>query len=238
MRQRLKQVFRNACRKRGWDFVKGPNLSQFIESRDVDLVIDVGGNKGDYGYHVRRWGYRGQILSLEPASEPYGLLVKRLERDPAWQARKVAAGEQPGEATINLSKSSVFNSLLPLTDFASRFDPNSEVLATETVQVDTLDNILAPLAFQRGFLKIDTQGFEKQVLAGAGETLKRCVGVQLELPIGHLYGGVWSFGEALEHLDGLGFVLAQNVPTNSFSHDKAAVIEFDCVFRRKDERDV
>jgi hypothetical protein len=47
------------------------------------------------------------------------------------------------------------------------------------------------------------------VLDGATETLKRCVGVQLELPIGHLYEGVWSFREALDYMDGLGFVLAQ-----------------------------
>jgi hypothetical protein len=50
----LRQTVRNAFRKRGWDVVKGPNLNQFLASRDVDLVIDVGANKGDYGVHLRR----------------------------------------------------------------------------------------------------------------------------------------------------------------------------------------
>jgi hypothetical protein len=91
---------------------------------------------------------------------------------------------------------------------------------------------------QNVFLKIDVQGTEKAVLVGATETLKRCVGVQLELPMRTpIPKGVWSFREALDYMDGLGFVLAQNVPTNSFTDDRASAIEFDCVFRRKRAHD-
>jgi hypothetical protein len=136
-------------------------------------------------------------------------------------------------ASLNISETQFFNSFLPASGLS--FDPKMQIVATETVPVRRLDGILAAHAFSRGFLKIDTQGYERQVLEGAAETLGRCVGVQLELPIGHLYEGVWSFREALDYMDGLGFVLAQNVPTNPFTDDPAAVIEFDCVFRRKRE---
>lgn len=237
MKHALKRLVRNQLRSKGWDVVRGPNLNQFLDSRNTDIVIDVGANVGDYGDQLRRWGYRGAIVSIEPASGPYAALNQRINGDPAWQSLKVAAGSETGEAQINLSDDSRFNSILALTDLAENFDPHSRVVGTETVPVETLDNLLRNKPFSRGFLKIDTQGFEKQCLEGAKETLARCEGVQLELPVGHLYGGVWSFREALDYMDGLGFVLAQNVPTNTFSHDRASVIEFDCVFRRKDERD-
>lgn len=235
--QKLKVRVRNAARSRGWDLVKGPTLNQFLESRKVDLVIDVGGNKGDYGVHLRRWGYSGRIVSVEPASDPYARLLEQINGDPIWKAVKVAAGSEAGTAKINISKASVFNSFLPATGLAGRFDPDMEIVGTEEVEVRPLDDILGREAFSSGFLKIDTQGFERQVLEGATETLKRCVGVQLELPIGHLYEGVWSYREALDYMDGLGFVLAQSIPTNTFTEDRASVIEFDCVFRRKREFD-
>lgn len=238
MKQLLKRIVRNQFRRRGWDFVRGPNLNQFLESRAVDFVIDVGANKGDYGDLVRRWGYKGRILSLEPASAPYALLEQRIARDGAWSALKVACGSEPGEAEINLSEDERFNSFLPMNKTAQAFDPKSGVVGTEMVPVQRLDAImLDQQPFWRPFLKIDTQGFERQVLDGAPDLLRRCQGVQLELPIAHLYDGVWSLREALDYMDAAGFVLAQTVPTNVFPHDKASAIELDCVFRRKDERD-
>lgn len=237
MKQVLKQKVRNAFRKRGWDIVKTPNLNQFLHSRNVDLVIDAGANIGDYGVHLRRWGYSGAIVSIEPASGPYRQLQDRLSGDRSWTALNIALGAEEGEARLNISEDTRFSSVLKASDLADIFDPKARVVATETVPVETLDRLLADRAFSAGFLKIDTQGFERQVLEGAKKTLKRCVGVQLELPIGHLYEDVWSFRDALGYMDDLGFVLAQNVPTNPYTDDPASVLEFDCVFRRKREDD-
>lgn len=236
--QWAKRFLRNQMRSRGWDFVRGPNLNGFLEDRAVDYVIDAGANKGDYGDHLRRWGYKGRILSIEPATAPFTLLERRIAQDTSWSAVQVALGSEPGEAEINLSQDERFNSFLATNKKARTFDPKSGVVGTEKVRIDTLDTILQDQhPFWRPFLKIDTQGFERQVLGGAGDLLRRCQGVQLELPIVHLYDGVWSFREALEYMESAGFILAQTTPTNVFPQDKAAVVELDCVFRRRDERD-
>lgn len=235
--QPIKNSVRNAIRARGWDLVKTPNLNQFLASRDVDLVIDVGANDGGFASSVRRWGYAGTMLSIEPTTSAFTRLKPLVDRDRNWEALKLAVGAENGEADIFVSEWDTFSSFLPQTKLADNFDERSQASATETVQVRRLDDLLRERSFQRAFLKIDVQGFEKQVLAGAAETLARSVGVQLELPIGRLYAGVWSFIEGLQHMDTLGFVLAQNVPTNTFGHDRASAIEFDCIFRRKDERD-
>jgi FkbM family methyltransferase len=155
------KALRNSVRRRGWDFVKTPNLSQFLDSRNVDLVIDVGANKGDYGYHLRRWGYRGAIVSIEPASGPYAALQRRVNGDKRWTPIRVALGDHSGQAEINISRASVFNSLLPQTGLANAFDPQMEIIATETIELRKLDEVLADRPFSAGFLKIDVQGTEK-----------------------------------------------------------------------------
>lgn len=71
------------------------------------------------------------------------------------------------------------------------------------------------------------------MLAGATQLLPRCVGLQLELPVEHLYENVWSFAEAVTQLDRLGFLPAQFRMVNPIHDDPASGIEFDCIFRRK-----
>ena len=60
-------------------------------------------------------------------------------------------------------------------------------------------------------LKIDTQGYERAVLEGAKETLKRVSGVLLELPIINIYKDNWRFHEAVADMIEAGFVLVRSI---------------------------
>lgn len=226
-------VLRDAIRRRGWDFVKGPNLIDFLRSRDLDWVYDVGANRGEYGEQLIRWGYKGKIVSFEPTSEAWGLLsTARKPHGERWDARNWALGSEPGEAKINVSKNSRFSSILAHSEAAKTFDPNMAITAVETVEVHTLDSMVGAWPARRPYLKIDTQGFEQSILNGGSKFLETCVGVQLELPVQHLYEGVWSFEAALTYMRERGFVPAQMVPVTAMTSDKASVTEFDCIFRR------
>jgi hypothetical protein len=77
------------------------------------------------------------------------------------------------------------------------------------------------------------QGFEKPVLEGASEVLRRVHALYVELPVEHLYEGGWTFAEAIQYLDALGFTPAQFRTVNSLPDDRACAVEFDCLFRRK-----
>ena len=101
------------------------------------------------------------------------------------------------------------------------------------LEVQRLDDIFARFKGRRVFLKIDTQGFEREVLEGARESLKEIFGVQAELPVVHLYRGVWSLPEALDYMSKRGFVLGQVRPTNFDTEERVTVIELDCIFRRE-----
>lgn len=113
------------------------------------------------------------------------------------------------------------------------FSYKSAIIGTEQVDVITLDQCGFTDDYKNIFLKIDTQGFEKECLLGAGDLLKSCVGLQLELPVEHLYQNVWSFNEAVNHMNQLGFIPAQFRMVNRLHDDPVSGIEFDCIFRRK-----
>lgn len=102
----------------------------------------------------------------------------------------------------------------------------------ERVPVRTLDDMAANLNGNL-LLKIDTQGYEPQVLEGGKRILARSLGVLMELPAIHVYRGEWKLQEALEYMENAGFVLAQAQAVGYHGRDAAAAVDFDCLFRRR-----
>lgn len=181
-----------------------------IRHHGVDLVIDVGANDGGYGTVLREGGYKGSIVSFEPLSQAHAALMQRAQNDGQWViADRCALGANPGMADIHVAGNSTSSSLLPMLERHVQAAPQSAEVATESVEVKRLDDIDMPLllASNRAMLKVDTQGYELPVLQGAGTTLKRCVGVQLEMSIVPLYEGQVLYRELIDYLDALGFEL-------------------------------
>jgi FkbM family methyltransferase len=207
-------------------------LIAFLEHRGIDMVLDVGANDGQFASGLRSMGYRGRIVSFEPISAVFAQLSARAAGDSGWDVRQLALGATPGQEHINVSRNSVYSSMLPLTRLATEFDPWATVVRSEAVTVVRLDDIFSEFVGGRVFLKVDTQGFEQAVLEGASQALTSIQGVLLELPVEHLYADVWSLEEALTFMRQSGFVPAQIRPVNMLSDDPTAAIEFDVLFRR------
>lgn len=206
------------------------DLYDFIESRHIDTVIDVGANAGQFGRSLRAAGYRGRIVSFEPVESAFQALSAMAASDNNWQIHRCALGAAAGEAQIHVSQLSVFSSLRGLTDVATRLDSRLTVDHEETVPVRILDEAASTLSGNI-LLKIDTQGYERQVLESGMETLRRSLGVLMELPAIHLYRSDWNLHEAIQFMDGNGFVLAQVQAVNYHNQDPAAAVDFDCLFR-------
>jgi FkbM family methyltransferase len=225
-------VFQSLFRRFGYELTRTPGAVDFMHSRNVDLVLDVGANKGQFARGLRAQGYRGRIHSFEPVKAVYDQLAAAAAGDPLWRHANCAVGAAPGSADINVSNYTVYSSIRATTDLGTAFSRNTAVVRVETVPVIRLDQNVDESA-RAIFLKIDTQGFEREVLEGAVGLLDRCVGLQLELPVEHLYQDVWSFHEALAYVDNLGFAPAQVRMVNALHDDRVSGIEFDCIFRRK-----
>lgn len=212
---------------------KEPGLFQFLVSRKIDLVFDVGANTGQFGRELRRQGFQGDIISFEPVREVFADLQNRIHGDPKWSAHCLALGAEPGRGTVHVSRASVYSSLVKQREFAIHFDDAIEVTANEEVEIARLDNFVGVTEGRHAFLKIDTQGFEKQVLAGAERVLDKVEGVLLEVSLVPLYVDTWKLEDVVAFMRSKGFVLAQVKPVNALRiSDGVSFLEIDCLFRR------
>lgn len=227
----LKSMVKKSLHRRGWELSKSPNILTFLEVHNVDLVLDVGANLGQYGSGLRQRGYKGRIWSFEPIRAVFDQLKSRAGHDDRWKVTCTAVGATPGEATLNVSELSLFSSLKPANKTAYLFDPRVVVVEKQQVPVATLNDLLQGDTARQVFLKIDTQGFEREVLEGASNLLSNLVGIQLEVPVKNLYDNVWSFSECITYMAEIGFLPAQFRTVNALRDDPASAIEFDCIFR-------
>ena len=212
------------------------DLIDFIQDRKIDVVIDVGANIGQFGESLRDGGYRGRIVSFEPIAAAFQTLAGKTAADGNWEAHHCGLGAASGSAALHVSELSVFSSILGMTPAAGLHDSRVAVDHVEEVPIRTLDEVAARLS-GRILLKIDTQGYERQVIEGGPETVLRSLGILLELPIVRIYEGEWRFHEALEFMAGKGFVPAQIEPVGYHSKDNVSAVEFDCLFRPLSEVD-
>jgi FkbM family methyltransferase len=176
----------------------------------VDLVFDIGANTGRFASELREVGYTGRIVSFEPLSDASRILRQRAAKDANWQVHEACAvGDFDGEIDINVSGNSVSSSILPMTEAHSSAAKNSAYIGSERVPIYRLDSIAEHyLAETNGyFLKIDTQGFEWQVLDGASETLAGAQGLLCELSLLPLYEGQRLWLEMIQRLEQQGFTL-------------------------------
>ncbi len=159
-------------------------LARMLSAHNVDTVLDVGANIGQFAVGLRHAGYKGQIVSFEPLSAVHAQLMRNSKRDKNWKiGPQVALGDSEGELTIHVSKNLVSSSALKMLGAHISAAPDSVYVGSEQVRVCPLDSIAATYlsASTSAFLKIDTQGYEQYVLDGAKESLKKIKGIQLEL---------------------------------------------------------
>jgi FkbM family methyltransferase len=177
---------------------------------NIDLVIDIGANEGQFAKELRAGGYSGRIVSFEPLSSAHSRLLQESNHDSAWHVHpRCALGDRLGEIELNISGNSVSSSILPMLTAHSSAAPESAFLGRESAPLLTLDSV-APPYFEGAyapFLKIDTQGYEWHVLDGAIATLPKVRGIQMELSLVPLYEGQRLWRECIERLDAEGFVL-------------------------------
>ncbi len=167
---------------------RGP-LNPLCQHR-IDLVFDIGANAGQYALLARRQGYRGAIVSFEPVPAAHEMLARNAESDPLWTVHpRCALGAERGVAEINIAGNSYSSSLLPMLSAHSDAAPESAYVDRVATDVCTLDEVFPRYrsSSERVLVKIDTQGFEAEVLRGARDSLCDVAAVELELSLVPLY---------------------------------------------------
>jgi FkbM family methyltransferase len=212
-------------------------LAEVIRSRDINCVMDIGGNRGQSAQRLRTLGYTGRIVSFEPSPTVLPLIRAAADRDPNWTVRPVGLSSEPGKAELRLHKWAELDSLLDSLPGVIDQIPLMEGTGTASITLSTLADefpgAVAGIDEPRVLLKCDTQGHDAEVLRGAGEKgLDEAVlAVLVELIAQPIYRGQPVMTTVMELLMTDGFTPVAFEPFFE-SSDGLRVVEFDGLFMR------
>ncbi len=238
----LRDTIRKSFRAVGLDLIRynfhyseDALLKKILDQFQIDLVIDVGANLGQYGSLLRDLGYKNQIYSFEPIGEVFEKLQRRAAKNDKWEAFNNGVGSKSESLFINISENFVSSSLLQITDASTTAKPDTKFARQEKISVITLDSFFKDRrieSWKNPFLKIDVQGYEKQVIDGSLMILKNIAVLQIELSLIKLYEGSMLYKEVISLMEELGFYMYTIIP--GFRNPKTGqLLQADGVFVNK-----
>lgn len=207
-----------------WRFIR-----KTLDNLKINCVLDVGANKGQFATSLRKVGYQGQIISFEPIAQDFTILSQTLANDSKWQGLNLALGNENGTKTFNVStKQTQLSSFLALK--AEGWDIQSHTV--EMKQLDQLfPDLIANIPNPRVFLKMDTQGYDIEVIKGATQCIDNILGLISELSVRPAYEEMPTYLESLQLYEKMGFRLVDLgvAARDSRTHE---MVEYDCVMIR------
>jgi len=183
-----------------------------LRRHGVDVLLDVGANAGQYATGLRASGYGGRIVSVEPLNGAYSLLSAACADDPGWTAVQAALAAAPGSLDMHVTLDSRCSSALAPAAITAL--PGGSPVGTETVRARTLDDLTDEVVGDADHLavKLDAQGYEREILAGGAVTLVRARVLELEMALVATYDGAPLVQELLPALTGQGFSIVSIEP--------------------------
>jgi FkbM family methyltransferase len=208
-------------------------LQQALQRHGIELVIDIGANVGQFASDLLRHGYSGHIVSVEPLPEVHARLCEAAAAHPRWTvAEPMALGPQAGTVMLQVAGNSVSSSVLPMLERHVSAAPESRTTGALPVRQDTADAVFAArVEAVRTLVKIDTQGYEREVLLGAPRCLEHAALLLMELSVVPLYEGQWLWLEAVAFMQARGFEPVFLQP--DFADPRTGdVLQYNGLFRR------
>lgn len=198
----------------------------------IDLILDIGANTGQFVDEIRNSGFKGRIISFEPLQNAHMLLTKKCLKDSFWEVYpRCAIGDDNRIVDIFESSNSVSSSIRQMGDVHLLAAPESKVINSGKVELIRMDKIFPSLIDDElNFaIKIDTQGYEKEVLLGLGGYLQDILLIQLEMSIVELYQGQALHEEIAEFLKNNDFFLWSLKP--GFMNKKSGrLLQYDAIY--------
>jgi len=223
----MKQFLKTNLRSRGYDIIRHMPLPRLLQHHQVEVVWDVGANDGRYATQLRKEGWDKKIVSFEPQPKAYQRLATKFASDPDWQGLQMALGATDGSLIMHSHK---------MDDLSSFLEKYEQLAGSKDIQVPVRrgDTIMEELEHttRRTFVKIDTQGYEVQVIEGMRGNLQNVIGWQLEMAVSPLYQNQPTIETIIARMRELGYTLWQIIP--GFRDNKTLqAFEFDGLFFRQ-----
>jgi FkbM family methyltransferase len=199
-------------------------LAHFSSRFEIATVIDVGASNGCWTELALRHWPKASYLLVEAQRNPHEPALRRLRsRVPQVEYVLAAAGARTG--TIHFDASD---------PFAGRASDRPVEHCDIEVPVTTLDHEVEQRRLRGPYLvKLDTHGFEVQILEGARRVLAESALLVVESYNFTLCDGALRFPDLCDHLERAGF-LPIGIVDAMYRPKDGALWQLDCFFARSD----
>ena len=167
-----------------WSFVLGKNLHSFSEKKygkNVDIIIDVGANEGQFATMARFCWPKAEIVSSEPDPSAASKFINNHKFDKKIRLHQIALGSSDCKRVLNISENTAQNS------FLQEIGLKSKKKKTTLVKIKSLDKVFKIKPKKIYLLKLDVQGFELEVIRGAKNILNQITFILVEISVAHMY---------------------------------------------------
>lgn len=201
---------------------------------NVNTIIDVGANQGQFALASTHFFPSAFIFSFEPVPETFEQLSKNISLVKNIKAFNIALGNLEGKIDFFSNEYSHASSALAVSGFQKEVFTKTHKEHKIKVVVKKLDNMYNEVEFKEPvLLKLDVQGFEKEVLKGAQNILDRIDYLLFEASFIKMYDGEPLFDEMHTYVKELGFELI--APVSTLQSKNLQILQMDMLYRRKNK---
>ena len=207
-------------------------LKYVLKETNIDAFLDVGSNKGQFTLAIQSLKFKKNIYAFDPlvsSSISFNFLTKNYKNIEFY---KYAISDLCKIEKINIPNNEDSSSLLEITNYQKNFFGTSNFFTYQKINVITLNQWFKNnniKHFNNGFLKIDVQGLEINVLRGGEDLLDKFKYIYIELSFKEFYKSQILGWEIINFLENKKF---KYIRSENCIYDKLDLVQGDFLFMR------
>lgn len=210
------------------------NQNRWLMEKDIKSVLDIGANIGQFAKKARFIFPEASIYSFEAIPDIYEMLVNNFSSDKKFKSYNIGLGNEKGETTFYVNDFSDSSSFLKMNNtHKENFPITNHGEKAILVNIDKLDNIISVEEIEPPYLvKLDVQGFEREVILGGKTIIGNADYVISEVSFVELYEGQILFDTVYEMMKELDFeYIGSFGQLRSYVNNE--IMQADAIFRRR-----
>lgn len=200
----------------------------------AERIFDVGANHGDFARAASHCYPEADVWLFEPLPTLWPKLEALARRFARWNVEKIAFGDATGNLPLQVAEDDNIGSFLGFSDLYQRRNPAGKTKQSIDARVERLDDFCIRHGIDSiDLLKIDVEGFEFHVLAGAICMLPETTAIIVEVSLIRQSGEATNALERMIHiLSDNGFTIADVIPSLFSNEEPWRPLEYNLLARR------
>ncbi|MFT6802525.1 MAG: FkbM family methyltransferase [Salibacteraceae bacterium] len=201
--------------------------------KDLDLIIDVGANQGQFSIASSKCFPKADIYAFEPSKKTFNKLTKNTKEISNLHLFNCALGNSSGTITFFENDYSHASSILKISKTQVDNQPATRNVTESTVDIKKLDEVDINFGTEnrlKVLLKLDVQGYEKNVLEGSLNILEKVDFILFESSFVQMYDNEPLFNELNDFLTNQNFKFIK--PLGFFKSKDGDILQMDALYSK------